>query len=102
MLANFFCILSAQADALIDMSMFKPPVFEKRKIAEPTLEWLVHPQASSYCASVQFIEGFVSRTESCVYWNLADKKCVLVTNVPTSHSELGHLFAACLRGGAQP
>ena len=75
---------------------------ENRKIAEPTMEWLVHPQASSYCVRVPVKDGFVSRPESCVYWKLSDKKCVVVTTASTSHSELGHLFVACLKGGAQP
>jgi hypothetical protein len=98
----FFWAKPAWADPLIDLSMFNPPMPENRKIAEPTMEWLVHPQASSYCVRVPVKDGFVSRPESCVYWKLSDKKCVVVTTASTSHSELGHLFVACLKGGAQP
>ena len=94
--------MTAVADPLIDLSMFNPPVAENRKIAEPTVEWIVHPQASAYCARVPVKDGFVSRPEACVYWKLVEKKCVVVTTASTSHSELGHLFLACLKGGARP
>jgi hypothetical protein len=94
--------MTAVADPLIDLSMFNPPAAENRNIAEPTVEWIVHPQASAYCARVPVKDGFVSRPEACVYWKLVDKKCVVVTTASTSHSELGHLFLACLKGGARP
>jgi hypothetical protein len=94
--------LACRADPLIDLTLFNPPANEQRKIKEPVLEWIIQQQASQYCARVGVKDGFVSRPESCAYWKLAENKCVLVTTSLTSHSELGHLFVACLRGSGSP
>ncbi len=97
-LVTFGC----HADPLIDLTIFNPPGIEQRKIQEPVMEWIIQQQPSQYCARVNVKDGFVSRPESCVYWKLAEKRCVVITSSLTSHSELGHLFAACLRGGLPP
>jgi len=94
--------LVSRADPLIDLSLFNPPVNEQRKIQEPVMEWVIHQQPSQFCARVGVKDGFVSRPESCAYWKCVENKCVVVTTSLTSHSELGHLFVACLRGGGPP
>lgn len=97
-----FFTLACRADPLIDLSLFNPPVSEQRKIKEPVVEWIIHQQPSQYCARVTLKDGFVSRPESCAYWKLAENRCVVVTTSLTSHSELGHLFVACLRVSEPP
>jgi hypothetical protein len=96
------CMLSmagqqVHADSLIDTSTVRPPRNEERKLVQPRMAWIVNDAASGYCARVRDKDGFVSRPESCVYWNLRESRCVLVTRSPTSHSELGHLMLACIR-----
>jgi hypothetical protein len=93
--------IHAWADPLIDLTLFNPPDASHRKILEPTVSWVVTSQPSTYCEKVKPKDGFMSRPESCVYWQEAEKRCVVVTSNFTSHSELGHLFVACLKGSSQ-
>lgn len=106
-LSAFLCCLltasaSLAADPLIDLTLFNPPEISQRKLQEPVVTWVVSPQASTYCSRVAIKDGFLTRHESCAYWTLNDKKCVVVTTNSTSHSELGHLFVSCLRGAGSP
>jgi hypothetical protein len=86
----------AHADNLIDTSRVRPPRAEERKLVQPRMAWIVHDGAPGYCARVKDKDGYVARPESCVYWNLRESRCVMVTRSPTSHSELGHLKLACI------
>jgi hypothetical protein len=90
-------ITPAMADGLLDFSMFSPPEFSKRRVAEPEVSWLVRPNASSFCQQAQPKDGFVSRPEGCVYWQLHASRCTIVTTAQTTHSQLGHLFVHCLQ-----
>ena len=85
------------ADGLLDFSMFSPPDVSKRRVAEPEVSWLVRPNASSFCQQAQPKDGFVSRPEGCVYWQLHASRCTIVTTAQTTHSQLGHLFVHCLQ-----
>jgi hypothetical protein len=94
------CVLSfgqAHADALLDFSLFSPPDVSQRSIAEPVVSWLVKPNASSFCQQVQPKDGFVSRPEGCVFWQIRTSRCTIVTTGNTTHSQLGHLFVHCLQ-----
>lgn len=84
------------ADRLLDFSMFNPPELSQRRIKEPVVSWLVHPQASGFCQLASPKDGFVSRPEGCVYWQLLGSRCTIVTTGQTTHSQLGHLFVHCL------
>lgn len=88
----------AQADPLLDFSMFSVPDPSQMAIKAPVTSWLVRPDAEDYCASAGPKDGHVSRPEGCVYWQLAAGKCTIVTTASTTHSQLGHLFLHCLRG----
>lgn len=87
----------AMADRLLDFSMFNPPEASQRRIAEPVVSWLVHPQASGFCQQASPKDGFVSRPEGCVYWQIQASRCTIVTTGQTTHSQLGHLFVHCLQ-----
>jgi hypothetical protein len=99
-----FCVLAmcwawpAAADPLLDFSVFSPPDYAQRRLPEPTVSWLVHPQASERCQSAEPKDGFVRREEGCVYWQLSTSQCTIVTTGQTTHSLLGHLFIHCLQG----
>lgn len=86
----------ASADALLDFRTFKPPEVAQRVIREPVVAWLVKPKAEAYCSSVEPKDGFVARPEGCVYWQVASSQCTIVTDSPTTHSQLGHLLLHCL------
>lgn len=87
----------AMADKLLDFSVFSPPELSQRRIAAPQVSWVVHPQASAYCQRAQPKDGFVSRPEGCVFWQLQSQSCTIVTTGMTTHSQLGHLFVHCLQ-----
>ena len=87
----------AMADRLLDFSLFNPPEVAQRRIAEPVVSWLVHPQASGFCQHAGPKDGFVSRPEGCVYWQIQASRCTIVTTGQTTHSQLGHLFMHCLQ-----
>lgn len=86
----------AGADPLLDFSVFSPPSLAQRRLPEPTVSWLVHPQASERCKTAEPKDGFVSRAEGCVYWQLSTSQCTIVTTGQTTHSLLGHLLIHCL------
>ena len=88
----------AQADPLLDFNMFSAPDASKRTISLPTVSWLVHPQAETYCQQAHPKDGFVARPEGCVYWQIAASRCTLVTRPSTTHSQLGHLLLHCMEG----
>jgi hypothetical protein len=99
---NLLCpfLLAAQpamADRLLDFTLFSPPEVSQRRIAEPVVSWLVHPQASGFCQQASPKDGFVSRAEGCVYWQTQASRCTIVTTEQTTHSQLGHLFVHCLQ-----
>jgi hypothetical protein len=96
LLASLFCGL-ASADTLLDFSLFNPPEVSQRSIAEPVVSWLVKPNASSFCQQAQPKDGFVSRPEGCVFWQIRSSRCTIVTTGQTTHSQLGHLFVHCLQ-----
>jgi hypothetical protein len=89
---------TAMADSLLDFSLFSPPEVSKRRVAEPEVSWLVKPNASSFCQQAQPKDGFVSRPEGCVYWQIQASRCTIVTTAQSTHSQLGHLFVHCLQG----
>lgn len=88
----------AAADPLLDFRMFKAPEATQRMIREPTVAWLVRPQAELYCRTVEPKDGFFSRPEGCVYWQVKTARCTIVTESPTTHSQLGHLLLHCMAG----
>lgn len=90
--------LDAHADALLDFSLFQPPVAQERKIAEPVVTWLVRPDAQTFCETAEPKDGFHARSEGCVYWHRKTSSCTLVTTNNTTHSQLGHLFVRCMQG----
>ena len=92
------CSIQARADALLDFTMFNPPAAAQRQISEPVVNWLVKPDAQTYCETVQPKDGFHARPEGCVYWERSSSTCTIVTTNNTTHSQLGHLFVRCLRG----
>lgn len=87
----------AGADPLLDFSVFSPPDHAQRRLPEPSVTWLVHPQASERCKMAEPKDGFVRREEGCVYWQLATSQCTIVTTGQTTHSLLGHLLIHCLQ-----
>jgi hypothetical protein len=90
--------LSTQADPLLDFKLFNAPDPSKRKINLPTVSWIVNPQAETFCQQAQPKDGFASRPEGCVYWQIAAARCTLVTRPSTTHSQLGHLLLLCMEG----
>lgn len=86
----------AVADPLLDFKMFNPPEAGQRAIREPVVAWLVKPKAEAYCSTAEPKDGFVARPEGCVYWQVASSQCTIVTDSPTTHSQLGHLLLHCL------
>jgi hypothetical protein len=90
--------VTAAADPMLDFTLFSPPEVSKRRIPEPELSWLVRPNASNFCQQAQPKDGFVSRPEGCVYWQIQASRCTIVTTGQTTHSQLGHLFVHCLQG----
>jgi hypothetical protein len=87
----------AQADSLLDFALFNPPGAAKRQIPEPTVNWLVKPNAQTYCGEIQAKDGFYSRQEGCVYWQRKSSTCTIVTTNNTTHSQLGHLLVHCMQ-----
>jgi hypothetical protein len=87
----------ATADPLLDFTLFSPPELSQRRLPEPEVSWLVKPNATSFCQHAQPKDGFVSRPEGCVYWQLQASRCTIVTTGQTTHSQLGHLFVHCLQ-----
>jgi hypothetical protein len=87
----------AHADKLLDFSLLSPPELSQRRIAAPQVSWVVNPQASGYCQLAQPKDGFVSRPEGCVFWQIQSQSCTIVTTGMTTHSQLGHLFVHCLQ-----
>jgi hypothetical protein len=87
----------AAADRLFDFAMFSPPEASQRRLQEPVVSWLVRPNASSFCQHAQPKDGFVSRQEGCVFWQIQSSRCTIVTTDKTTHSQLGHLFVHCLQ-----
>ena len=94
----FVCSVQARADSLLDFTLFKPPAAAKRLIPEPTVNWVVNPDAQSYCEQAQPKDGFYSRQEGCVYWVRKSSTCTIVTTNTTTHSQLGHLLVHCMQG----
>jgi hypothetical protein len=88
---------SAMSDSLLDFTVFEPPETSQRKLPDPVVSWLVKPNASTYCQQVQLKDGFVTRPEGCVFWQLQASRCTIVTTGQTTHSQLGHLFVHCLQ-----
>lgn len=89
---------AAQADTLLDFSMFNPPAAEQRVIKEPVVSWVVRPDAQSFCEQAEPKDGFHARSEGCVYWYRKTSSCTIVTTNNTTHSQLGHLFVRCMQG----
>jgi hypothetical protein len=87
----------AMADNLLDFTLFSPPEVSQRRVPEPEVSWLVRPNASNFCQQAQPKDGFVSRPEGCVYWQIQASRCTIVTTGQTTHSQLGHLFVHCLQ-----
>jgi hypothetical protein len=88
----------AQTDALLDFRIFNVPQ-EHRSVRNPLqVRWLVREDAQSHCDSATPKDGHVSRPEGCVYWQIAQGLCTLVTTASTTHSQLGHLYLHCLNG----
>lgn len=88
----------AQTDALLDYRMFNVPQ-DLRPVHNPLLvRWLVREDAQSHCQNVSPQDGHVSRPEGCVYWQIAQGLCTVVTTASTTHSQLGHLYLHCLHG----
>ena len=85
------------ADSLLDFTVFSPPEVSQRRLPEPEVSWLVRPNASNFCQQAQPKDGFVSRPEGCVYWQIQASRCTIVTTGQTTHSQLGHLFVHCLQ-----
>ncbi len=90
--------LLAGADPLLDFGLFDVPPGAQRVQSAPVVTWQVQPEAEHFCATVQPKDGFASRREGCVYWQLNPAKCTIVTTASTTHSQLGHLFLHCLKG----
>lgn len=88
---------SAVGDTLLDFTVFEPPQAAQRRLPDPVVSWLVKPNASTYCQQVQLKDGFVTRAEGCVFWQLQASRCTIVTTGQTTHSQLGHLFVHCLQ-----
>jgi len=89
---------AVHADPLLDFAMFSVPAPAQLAIKAPVVSWLVRQDAESYCAQAFPKDGYASRSEGCVYWQLAAGKCTVVTTSSTTHSQLGHLFLRCLQG----
>lgn len=87
----------ANADPLLDFSLFSPPEDAQRRLSEPVVSWLVKPNATTFCQQAQPKDGFVSRPDGCVFWQIQASRCTIVTTGHTTHSQLGHLFVHCLQ-----
>ena len=86
------------SDALLDFRFFNVPQPSQLVQKSPVVSWLVRPDAEQFCALVMPQDGHISRQEGCVYWQLGEEKCTVVTTASTTHSQLGHLFLNCLQG----
>ena len=89
--------LPALADPLLDFGVLRAPM--QRAIAEPVVSWVVHPQPLEYCRRTQPRDDSAVWQEGCVVWHRASSRCTIVTASPTTHSQLGHLFLHCIKGG---
>jgi len=87
---------NAQADPLLDFRFFTAPQDQRHAPSTWLVNWLVRPDAQTYCHSVTHKDGFASRMEGCVYWSLGQRQCTVVTTDSTTHSQLGHLYLHCL------
>ena len=90
--------LLAGADPLLDFGVFDVPPGTQRVQSAPVVSWLVQPDAEHVCATARPKDGFASRQEGCVYWQLNPARCTIVTTASTTHSQLGHLFLHCVKG----
>ncbi len=87
----------AQADPLLDFTMFNPPPAAQRKITEPLTSWVVQADPQAFCDAAQPKDGMATRPEGCVFWLRKDSRCTIVTTGSTTHSQLGHLFLQCIK-----
>lgn len=87
----------ANADALLDFTMFTPPPPAQRKIAEPVMGWVVRADPKAFCDAAQPKDGMAVRPEGCVVWQRKDSRCTIATTERTTHSQLGHLFLLCMK-----
>jgi hypothetical protein len=82
-----------------DFSLVAPPSVERRKLAQPVVQWLTHVNAAAVCAQMTAQDGFAVWQEGCVAWSVAKSTCTIVTTASTNHSQVGRLFLLCLTGG---
>ena len=85
-------------DPLLDFRFFKVPQERKHMQSPWGVRWLVRADAQSYCQEVSRKDGHTSRSEGCAFWVLGQGQgqCTVVTTDSTTHSQLGHLYLACL------
>ena len=77
---------SAMGDSLLDFTVFEPPESAQRKLPDPVVSWLIKPNASTYCQHVHLKDGFVTRPEGCVFWQLQASRCTIVTPTQTGYN----------------
>lgn len=100
-----FCMTAASGvhaqtpDPLLDYSPLAPPQAEQLKLKQPSVTWLVRPDAPQYCEQIADQEGTAVWREGCVSWSKSASTCTLVTTGKTTHSQLGRLFLVCLNAG---
>jgi hypothetical protein len=92
-------VMAQTPDALMDFSPVIPPQGDKIKLVQPTLSWLVKPDAAQHCEQVSEHDGFSVWQEGCVYWSKSKLSCTIVTTAKTTHSQMGRLFMYCLHAG---
>lgn len=95
--AGLMTCMHALADPLLDFGFFTAPA--QRAIAEPVVSWVVHPRPQDFCRTTSPRDGSASWREACVVWHKSSSRCTIVTPNESSHSQLGHLFLHCIRGG---
>jgi hypothetical protein len=96
-MASLAACLPVWGDPLMDFGVLTAP--RQRAIEEPQVSWVVHPRPLEYCQRTQPRDGSAAWQEGCVVWHKATSRCTIVTASPTTHSQLGHLFLYCIRGG---
>lgn len=92
-------VMAQTTDALMDFSLVIPPQGDKVKLVQPTVNWLVKPNAAQYCEQVSEHDGFSVWEEGCVYWSKSKPSCTIVTTAKTTHSQMGRLFMYCMHAG---
>lgn len=92
-------VMAQTTDALMDFSPVIPPQGDKIKLVQPTVSWLVKPDAAQYCEQVSDHDGFSVWQEGCVYWSKSKPSCTIVTTANTTHSQMGRLFMYCMHAG---